>query len=565
MTPTIPRDTSTAGSAETGPYRKSPHGEGATIASLRAYFREHTNPPVFIISGIVIVAFVVVGVVATEPMLNAATATRDWIGESLGWFYVLATTLFLIAALYLMLSRFGRIRLGPDDSRPEFSTVAWFAMLFTTGMGIGLVFWGVSEPIHHLNDPRSAEFVTPEGESPPVEAASEALALSFFHWSFHPWAIYISLGLALGYFAFRKGLPLRPASALYPLLGDRAFGWPGNLVDILAVFGTIFGLATSLGLGTLQINGGLNHVFGIPVNSFVQSVIIIVITGIALLSVLSGIDKGIRRLSVLNLWLAFLLLVIVFAFGPKLWIISTTTTGAGEYLGNLIPWSLAFPSPFADPQAAGWTTTWSIFYWGWWISWAPFVGIFLARISYGRTIREFVVGALFAPVVVSILWFGVFGGSGLYYDLFGDGGLNELAEADRAYRLMDLLPMGAVIGTIVSVLLIIVVAVFFITSSDSGSLVVDMLTNGGDPNPLKAQRAFWAISEGAVTLILLVLGGENALAALQAASVVTGLPFAVILVFMLWGLFRGLRQEDAEEETAPRRSGDRRPDRPRSG
>jgi len=516
------------------------------------------------VSGLVIIAFVVAGIVATDPLLNAATATRDWIGEKLGWIYILATTLFLIIAVVLMLSRFGSVRLGPDDSRPEFGTVAWFAMLFTTGMGIGLVFWGVSEPIHHLHSPRSSEFIAPEGELPSPEAASEALALSYFHWSFHPWAIYIALGLSLGYFAFRKGLPLRPASALYPLLGDRAFGWPGNLVDILAVFGTIFGLATSLGLGTLQINGGLNHVFGIPSNSLVQSVIIIVITGIALLSVLSGIDKGIRRLSVINLWLAFALLVIVFAFGPKLWIISITTTSAGEYLSNLIPWSLAFPSPLVDEQAATWTTTWPIFYWGWWISWAPFVGIFLARISYGRTIREFVLGALLAPVIVSILWFGVFGGSGLYYELFGDGAFNGLAEEDRAFHLMDLLPMGEVVGLIVSVLLIIVVAVFFITSSDSGSLVVDTLTSGGDLNPVKAQRAFWAISEGAVTLILLVLGGTNALSALQAASVVTGLPFAVILLFMVWGLLKGLasepkpgapkqsRAEDRGSRSAPR-------------
>ncbi|GAA1436715.1 BCCT family transporter [Nocardiopsis tropica] len=516
-------------------------------------------------SSLVIIAFVVAGIVATDPLLTAATATRDWIGEKLGWVYVLATSLFLGTAIVLMLSRFGSVRLGPDDSRPEFNTLAWFAMLFTTGMGIGLVFWGVSEPIHHLHSPRDAEFVTPEGSPPPPEAAGEALALSYFHWSFHPWAIYIALGLSLGYFAFRKGLPLRPASALYPLLGDRAFGWPGNLVDILAVFGTIFGLATSLGLGTLQINGGLNHVFGIPSNSLVQSVIIVVITGIALLSVLSGIDKGIRRLSVINLWLAFALLVIVFLFGPKLWIISITTTGAGEYLGNLIPWSLSFPSPLVDEQAASWTATWPIFYWGWWISWAPFVGIFLARISYGRTIREFVLGALFAPVVVSILWFGVFGGSGLYYELFGDGGFNALAEEDRAFRLMDLLPFGEIVGLVVSVLLIIVVAIFFITSSDSGSLVVDTLTSGGALRPVKAQRAFWAISEGAVTLILLVLGGANALSALQAASVVTGLPFAVILLFMVWGLFKGLASEPkpgAPKQSRAEDRGSQSPSRP---
>ncbi|WP_306366423.1 BCCT family transporter [Nocardiopsis sp. CC223A] len=494
-------------------------------------------------SGIVIIAFVVLGIVFTEPLLEAATATRDWIGTNLGWLYVLATTFFLVLALFLMFSRYGSIRLGPDDSRPEFGTVAWFAMLFTTGMGIGLVFWGVSEPIHHLHWPRSADYLPGEDGVPNPDAAGEAMALSFFHWSFHPWAIYIALGVSLGYFTFRKGLPLRPASALYPLLGERAFGWPGNLVDILAVFGTIFGLATSLGLGTLQIGGGIEHVFGIESSPLVHSVLIIVITGVALLSVLAGIDKGIRRLSVINLWLAIALMLIVFLFGPKLWIISITTTGLGDYLANLVPWSLSFPSPLTDEQAASWTTAWSIFYWGWWISWAPFVGIFLARVSYGRTIREFVIGALFAPVIVSVLWFGVFGGSGLYYDLFEGGGFNALEEEDRAFRLIELLPLGQVVGVLIAVLLIIVVAVFFITSSDSGSLVVDTLTNGGDTKPLKGQRAFWAISEGAVTLVLLVLGGADALSALQAAAVVTGLPFAVILLFMCWGLLKALKDE----------------------
>jgi choline/glycine/proline betaine transport protein len=491
----------------------------------------------------VILAFVVAGIVATEPLLNAATTARDWIGMKLGWLYVLSTTFFLLVALFLMLSRFGKIRLGPPDSRPEFGTLAWFAMLFTTGMGIGLVFWGVSEPIHHLTSPRSAEFVPPEGEPPPPEAATEALSLSYFHWSFHPWAIYIALGLALGYFAFRKGLPLRPASALHPLLGDRVFGWPGHIVDILAIFGTIFGLATSLGLGTLQINGGLNHVFGVPINSLVQSIIIIVITSIALLSVLAGIDKGIRRLSMINLWLAFLLLVVVFVLGPKLWNVSIMITAAGDYLSSIVQWSLAFPNPRIDQQAADWTTAWPIFYWGWWISWAPFVGIFLARVSYGRTIREFILGALFAPVAVSILWFGVFGGSGLFYELFRDGGLSALSEEQRAFRMIELLPVGPIVGGVISVLLIIVVAVFFVTSSDSGSLVVDTLASGGSIHPVKLQRAFWAVSEGAVTLVLLVLGGENALAALQAASVVTGLPFAIILLLMVWGLGKALSRE----------------------
>ncbi|WP_083931730.1 BCCT family transporter [Nocardiopsis salina] len=507
-------------------------------------------------SGIVILAFIILGVAFTDQLGPVTEGIQAGIGENFGWLYMLATTFFLVAALLLLFSRFGNIRLGPDDSRPEFSTLAWFAMLFTTGMGIGLVFFGVAEPVTHLNTPRSEELAAGE-----PEAVGEAFASTLFHWSFHPWAIYIALGLSLGYFAFRKGLPLRPASALYPLLGDRAFGWIGNLVDILAVFGTIFGLATSLGLGTMQINSGLNHVFGIPVSGLSQTVIICVIIAITLFSVMSGIDKGLRRLSVLNLGLAFLLMFFVFLVGPKLWMTSAMFTGAGEYLANIVPWSLSFPSPMADATAAAFSTDWTLFYWGWWISWSPFVGIFLARISYGRKIREFVLGALFAPAVISVLWFGVFGGAGAYYELFGEGfaGFNLDDEAEATYQLMNVLPLAPIVATLASLFLIVVVTIFFITSADSGSLVVDMLTNGGTTKPVRAQRAFWAVSMGAVTLILLVLGGEDALTALQAASVSTGLPFAVVLVFMLLGLFMALSKERKPGEPKTVRAEDYRP------
>lgn len=500
--------------------------------------------------------FIILGVAFTDQVGPVTEAIQAGIGTNLGWLYMATTTFFLGAALFLMFSRFGNIRLGPDDSRPEFSTMAWFAMLFTTGMGIGLVFFGVAEPLTHLNTPRSD---TLDAGTP--EAVGEAFASTLFHWSFHPWAIYIAVGLSLGYFAFRKGLPLRPASALYPLLGDRAFGWVGNIVDILAVFGTIFGLATSLGLGTMQINSGLNDVFGIPVNGTSQTVIICVITAIALYSVLSGIDKGMRRLSVLNLWLAFILMFFIFLVGPKLWMVSAMFTGTGDYLANIVPWSLSFPSPMADETAATFAADWTLFYWGWWISWSPFVGIFLARISYGRRIRDFILGALFAPAVISVLWFGIFGGAGTYYELFDDNfaGFNLEDEAEAAYQLVDVLPLAPIVATLTSLFLILVVTIFFITSSDSGSLVVDMLTNGGDSNPSRAQRAFWALSEGGVTLVLLVLGGEEALTALQAASVSTGLPFAIVLVFMLIGLFMALSRERKPGEPKTIRAEDYRP------
>ncbi|RNL82685.1 BCCT family transporter [Halostreptopolyspora alba] len=502
--------------------------------------QEHTNPPVFFISSAVILVFVIAGLANPDQFSEVASNIRVWIGEKLGWVYVASATFFLIMALALMASRYGKIRLGPDTSRPEFGTTAWFAMLFTAGMGIGLVFYGVAEPTgHRLND------AIGNGETDP---SIEAFQYTMFHWGFHPWAIYIALGLALGYFCFRKGLPMRPAAALYPLIGNRIYGWIGNLVDILAVFGTLFGLAASLGLGTLQINTGLDMMFGLPNTALTQTLIICVITSIALVSVIAGIDKGIRRLSVINLWLAAALLVFVFALGSQPWMISMMITGTGEYLQNLPSMSLWFPSATLDEAGNTFANNWTIFYWGWWISWSPFVGMFLARISYGRTIRQFVMGTLFAPVGVSALWFGVFGGSGILQDLNDpDNTIGSAAanfEEDRAmYLFFQELPVPAIVISAVALLAIVVVTVFFVTSSDSGSLVVDMLTNGGDPHPVRIQRAGWAITEGLITIVLLTVGGSVALTGLQTAAVVTGLPFAIVLLFVSFGFLKALREE----------------------
>ncbi|WP_017623383.1 BCCT family transporter [Nocardiopsis chromatogenes] len=493
----------------------------------------------FFISGAVVLAFLIVGVAIPERFGEITSAVRVGIGQYFGWLYVLATTFFLLLSIFLMVSRYGNIRLGPDSSRPEFSTMAWFAMLFTAGMGIGLVFYGVYEPTLHLQD----EFVNSVGPDP----ASQAMQYTLFHWGFHPWAVYIVLGLALGYFCFRKGLPMRPASALYPLIGDRIYGWIGNLIDILAVFGTLFGLATSLGLGTQQVSAGLSHVFGIPDNLVVQVVIICLITSIAVVSVVAGIDKGIRRLSVINLWMAFALLVVMFLVGPKLFQLSMMFTGLGEYLQNLVQMSLSYISPEGNEAASGFAQDWSIFYWGWWISWSPFVGMFLARISYGRTIRQFILGTLFAPVGVSVIWFGVFGGTGMFYDMFrleGDDMISNSAnEGAATFNLIDAFPLPAAILSLLALLTVAVVTIFFVTSSDSGSLVVDMLTNGGDPHPVRAQRIFWASMEGLITIVLLVVGGAEAISALQAAAVSTGLPFAIVLIVIAFSLLRALGKE----------------------
>lgn len=506
---------------------------------VATYIRTHTNPPVFLTSAVVIVAFLVAGSVFTEATSSAATAAMDFIAMYFGWFYILAATGFLIFVVALMISRYGRLRLGPDDSRPEYKTIPWFAMLFTAGMGIGLVFYGVYEPAYYL-DPSSG---SPIAATDPGERATEAMNYTIYHWGLQPWAIYIVLGLAMGYFSFRKGLPLRPASAFYPLFKDKTFGWRGNLIDILAVFGTLFGLATSLGLGAQQVNAGLSTLFGVPVNSTVQIGLIAGITAIAVVSVMAGIDKGIRRLSVLNLGLAMLLMLFIFAFGPKLYILTGLAEYTGFYLQNLVGTSFEVFNPGTEAEAAAWQASWTLFYWGWWMSWAPFVGMFIARISYGRTVRQFIGGALLAPVAASITWFAVLGGSGMFYELNGTTDIAGSPAEESLFLLLQALPVPEFLSVFASVLTILVVVLFFATSSDSGSLVVDMLTNGGDPNPLRAQRFFWAVTEGAVAAVLLAVGGATALQALQAASITAGLPFAVVLIFMCVGLYKAFQAE----------------------
>ncbi|WP_344966372.1 BCCT family transporter [Salinactinospora qingdaonensis] len=488
----------------------------------------------FIAAGVILV-FLVGGVLFTEAVSNGAGAILDFIATYLGWFYILAATGFLVFVLWLLFSRFGNIRLGPDNSRPEFGTVAWFAMLFTAGMGIGLVFYGVSEPVTHTMSP-------PIGEGGTAEAATQGMNYTLFHWGVHPWAIYIVLGLALGYFHFRKGLPMRPASALYPFLGNRIYGWPGHIVDILAVFGTLFGLATSLGIGTTQINAGLSTLFGFPNTGLTQILIVAAITAVAVASVMLGIDKGIRRLSVINLWLAAALMVFVFIVGPTLFILTGLSNYTGYYLQHIVESSFQIFDVSNQPDAAAWQAGWTLFYWGWWIAWSPFVGMFIARISQGRTIRQFIAGTLFAPVGASIVWFSVFGGSGIFYELRG-AGISEQSADQAMYVLLEQLPIPGILSGVASVLTLVVVVLFFATSSDSGSLVVDMLTNGGDPHPIKLQRFFWAVTEGLVTIVLLVVGGSAAVSALQSASITTGLPFAIVLILVCAGLLKALRTE----------------------
>jgi choline/glycine/proline betaine transport protein len=516
-----------------------------------SYLKEHTNPPVFLVSLAMVVVFVLWGIVAPGNLGNIASWIKDDLaGYYLGWWYLASVFGFLIFTVIILFSPFARLKLGKDHEQPEWTTWSWFSMLFTAGMGIGLVFFGVMEPVWHFMGPPGGEAAARTGD-----AAVLAMHTTYFHWGLHPWAVYIVLGMSMGYFCFRHDLPLRPASAFYPLIGRGVYGWVGNLVDILAVFGTLFGLATSLGLGATQISAGLANVFGLPDGIVLQVIVIAVVTAVAVTSVMLGLDGGVRRLSVLNMYGAIVLAALVFLAGPTLFILQFLVQSVGYYIQNIPATSLrifAFGGESGD--GGGWMITWTLFYWGWWIAWSPFVGMFIARVSRGRTIRQFILGTLLAPVGASMVWFAIFGGSAIKYMMDGAGeAIAGAGTSDGMFKLLDTMAtqsfLPGFITTLMAFLAILVVAIFFATSSDSGSLVVDMLTNGGDPNPDWRQRMFWAITEGAVAGILLVAGWAaassptEALDALQAASVASGLPFSFVLALMCVGLVRQFRQD----------------------
>ncbi len=495
--------------------------------------REHIHPVVFPVSAIVILGFVVWGSVAPETAGEILGSVRVWITETLGWFFIASVAAFLVFLGYLVIGRYAKVRLGPDDSRPDYSYTTWFAMLFSAGMGIGLVFWGVAEPIYHFID-------APRAEGGSEAAALDAMVLTFHHWGLGAWSVYAVLGLSLAYFGYRHDLPMTIRSALYPLIGDRIHGWRGNLVDILAIFGTMFGIATSLGLGVAQINSGLNSAFDIPVGPGVQVVLIAIITVAATVSVVTGLDKGIRRLSELNITLAALLLLFVAVTGPTVLLLSAYVENVGNYVYNFV--ELMFWSGSYSETDAGWLSAWTIFYWAWWISWAPFVGSFIARISRGRTIREFILGVLLVPALVSFLWFTVMGNTAILFqsdgtaDIYGAIEAAGFDESVAMFAVLDALPLSL----LTTVVTMFVITVFFVTSSDSGSFVIDMIASGGSLNPPVAMRIFWALSEGAVAAVLLVAGG---LAALQAGAIATGLPFTAVLLVVMVGVFKGLRSE----------------------
>jgi choline/glycine/proline betaine transport protein len=499
------------------------------------------HPVVFPIALVIIAIFIAATVVLGEQASQAYTDLFNFIGNNFGWFYLLAVNVFIVTLLVFAFGKYGKIKIGGVEAEKEFSDFAWMAMLFSAGMGIGLMFFSVSEPLYYFQNVPGF-FGAEAGTG---AAAQAAMAQTFFHWGFHPWAIYGLVGLGLAFFSFNRGLPLTFRSIFWPLLGDRIYGWPGHVIDLVTVFATLFGLATSLGLGVAQVNTGISYVggdllglFSIPPGStLIQVLLIAGITGIATLSVAAGLEGGVKRLSTLNLYLMLILLGFLLLVGPTVYVLGTWVEGLGAYFGNILGLAF-FRGTLADGGAT--VTGWTVFYWGWWIAWSPFVGMFIARISKGRTVREFVVGVLVLPAMFSTIWLSTFGGSALFNSLQGNGAAlqtyNEVGQTVAMFAMLEQFPLGAVSGVLATLL----VVTFFVTSSDSGSLVVDHLTSGGKHDVPKVQRIFWAITEGLVAAILLWGGG---LGALQTAAITTGLPFAVILCLMCYTVYLGLENE----------------------
>ena len=489
--------------------------------------------PVFLVSSIAIVIFVIGSLVFREGATSLFDATRKWLTTNFDWWFMDIANLLVLFCLFLIVSPFGKVRIGGRDAVPEYSNLTWFAMLFAAGIGIGLLFFGVLEPVQHFISP-------PLGGEAKTDVAI-GIAATTFHWGIHGWAVYGVVGLALAFFAYNRGLPLTIRSAFYPLLGDRIWGWPGHVIDTLAVFASLFGLATSLGLGAQQVTAGLNYLFKVPDTNTTMVVLIIVITGIALISVLTGLNVGIKRLSQFNVILAFLLLVFIIVVGPKIAIFKGIFTGLGAYISKIRPLS-----NWVGREDTGFLHGWTTFYWAWWIAWAPFVGTFIARISKGRTVREFVIGVLLLPTLLCLIWFSAFGGTAL--DQFINDeytGVTETVEAYKPelslFKMLDELPMTMLVSSIAMLLTII----FFVTSSDSGSLVIDTITAGGKFDAPVSHRVFWCTAEGAVAIVLLLGGG---LSSLQAASLVTGFPFAIVLLGMAVCIWIGLRNELSESQ-----------------
>jgi choline/glycine/proline betaine transport protein len=499
---------------------------------------EGVNKPVFFWATGITAVFVLAGIVAPGASAAFFNTLQGWIVADFGWFYLLSVAIFLVFMLLLGFTGHGRVKLGPNHSEPDYSYGAWFSMLFAAGMGIGLVFFGVAEPIKHFTAP-------PVGDPATIEAARAAMQISYFHWGLHAWAVYAVIGLSLAYFSYRHGLPLTMRSALYPIIGERIHGPIGHAVDIFATIGTLFGVATSLGLGVLQVNAGFNHVMGWPIAFWVQLPLIAVITAMATISVATGLDKGIKFLSNLNMVMASALMLFIFAVGPTTFLLRAFVQNLGAYLDQFILRTF-YMYAYAPNEIPGtWLGDWTLFYWGWWVAWSPFVGMFIARISRGRTIREFVMGVLMVPAGFSFAWMTVFGDAAIFLHLYqGNTAVSDAVTKDVTLALFVFLEQYP-LGTYVSWFAMALIVFFFVTGADSSALVIDTITSGGREDGPVWRRVFWAILGGVIAAVLLSTGGLDAL---QTASIASALPFTVVMLVMCWGLWRGLQREGLRQD-----------------
>lgn len=492
------------------------------------------HPQVFLAACGLVLLFIISTIVFREQSAAFFQSMLDGIGNMFGWLYILAANFFVIVMVLIASSDYGKIRIGGPDALPEFSTFSWYAMLISAGMGIGLMFWSVAEPVFHYMTPSPMFDVAAET----AQSAQVALGLTYYHWGIHPWGIYALVGLSLAFFAYNRGLPLTIRSIFYPLLGDRIYGFWGNIIDILSVLATLFGLATSLGLGVTQVASGLNYLFGSPTSTEFAVLLIGAITCLAVISIATGLDKGVKMLSMANMYTAGAFMLFLLIVGPTVYILKAFTQNLGFYIQNL-PQLSFWVETFYGVEGSNWQNAWTIFYWGWWISWSPFVGMFIARISKGRTVREFILGVMIFPTLLSFLWMSSFGGSALWLQLTGTADIAAAVSKDVSTALFVMLESFP-FTKITSFIGILLVTIFFVTSSDSGSLVVDHLTSGGKLDSPVPQRIFWGVVEGMCAAALLMGGG---LAALQSAAIATGLPFTIVLLIMCYSLYRGLQEE----------------------
>ena len=497
--------------------------------------KSHLNKKVFVSASSIIIALLLYTAALPKQAQTLFTFIQAGIVDNGSWFYVLTVAFIFFFVIFLGLSRYGNIRLGPDHATPDYSLVTWLSMLFAAGMGIGLMFFGVAEPLMHYLSPPTAEVGT-------VEAVQEAMKMTFFHWGLHAWAIYDIVDLVLAYFSYRHNLPLTLRSALYPLIGEKIHQWPGHLVDVFAVVSTVFGVATSLGLGASQVNAGFSYLFGIEISIINQIIIMCGITAFAVISVMTGLDKGVRRLSEVNMMLAVGLLVLIFILGPTVFLLQAYLQNIGDYLADIVHNTFNL---FAYKKTE-WIGGWTIFYWGWWLAWAPFVGLFIARISRGRTIKEFIIGVMLIPTLFTLLWMTIFGNSAI--DLVANQGvvaLGEMVSKDSSVALFVFLE-NFPFSSVLSFFSVLMIVIFFVTSCDSGAMVVDMLCSHGSNETPLWQRIYWAVGIGVVAAMLLIAGGLNAL---QTMTIASALPFAIVLLIAIIGLIKALRVEAFKQES----------------